>query len=120
MLPTLEVALEITLSIKGHPAEVAGCLRLEELGTLDRATMRITMAVEVELLLTGKSSVAGLAAVRALLRDGLVSTLLALGSRAQDVLRLPAREEVGVIRAISGIGRRSRRARCKCRRNAGR
>ena len=76
--------------------------------------MWITLAVNFELLLTGTSAVAGLAALRALLQDGLVSTLLALGSLAQDVLRLPPREEVGVIRAISGIGTRSRRARCHC------
>ena len=119
VLPTLELALEITLSIKGHPAEVAGRLTLESLGTFDRAMMWITLTVDVELLVTGKSSVAGLEAVRALLCDGYVSTLLALGSRAQDVLRLPPREDVGVIRAISGIGRRGLRARCHCLRNAG-
>ena len=89
MLPTLDAALEITISIKGHLAQVAGRLRLDYFGMLYQAAMRITFAVEVKLLLTDKSAVAGLAAVRTLLRNGLVSTLLAPGRRAQDVPRFP-------------------------------
>ena len=54
--------------------------------------MRITLAVEFELLMTDESAVVRLAAVGPLLRNGLVSILLALGTSAQDVIRFPPQE----------------------------
>ena len=66
--------------------------------------MSITLTVEVELFLPGKGAVAGRAARRALLFNWLVSIFYMLGIRAQDLARLPPREEARRSRRSAGSG----------------
>ena len=71
------------------------------------------------MLLKDEIAVAGLTTVVALLGDGDFLTLVALFIRAQDLLRLSPREDIGMFQGIGGIGRISRLIKLHCRRNAG-